>query len=46
SIDDWAQSIARIKLKNFAIEIVVPGHGAVGHSDLLDHTITLVESAK
>jgi len=46
SIDDWAQSIDRIKLKNFAIEIVVPGHGAVGHSDLLDHSITLVESAK
>lgn len=45
SIGSWGNSIKNIKSKDYAIQIIVPGHGKVGKSDMLDHTIDLAESA-
>jgi metallo-beta-lactamase class B/metallo-beta-lactamase class B GIM len=45
SIESWANSIKNIKSRKYKIDMVVPGHGTVGKSDMLDHTIYLAESA-
>lgn len=45
SIGSWGDSIKNIKSKNYAIQTIVPGHGKLGNSDMLDHTVDLVESA-
>jgi flavorubredoxin len=45
SINYWANSIRNIKAKKYDIKMIVPGHGSVGKSDILDHTIYLAESA-
>jgi glyoxylase-like metal-dependent hydrolase (beta-lactamase superfamily II) len=45
SINSWANSIRNIKAKKYDIKMIVPGHGSVGKSDILDHTIYLAESA-
>ena len=45
SISSWADSIKNIKSKKYAIQTIVPGHGEVGKSNILDHTIDLAESA-
>lgn len=45
SIISWANSIKNIKSKKYDIDLIVPGHGTVGKSDILDHTIDLAESA-
>lgn len=45
SISSWANSIKNIKSKKYDIITIVPGHGSVGTSDILDHTIDLAESA-
>lgn len=45
SIISWADSIKNIKSKYYDIDMIVPGHGTIGKSDILDHTIDLAESA-
>nr|WP_262697127.1 subclass B1 metallo-beta-lactamase GIM-3 [Serratia marcescens]BDR24829.1 beta-lactamase [Serratia marcescens] len=45
SISSWGDSIKNIKSKDYAIQTIVPGHGKLGKSDMLDHTIDLAESA-
>ncbi|MEM8497527.1 MAG: subclass B1 metallo-beta-lactamase [Pseudomonadota bacterium] len=44
SVPDWAQSVLRAKERYFAARHVVPGHGAVGGQELLDHTIRLAKA--
>lgn len=41
SITDWPHSIQRVINKYPNIEVVVPGHGKAGNSDLLHHTSRL-----
>jgi glyoxylase-like metal-dependent hydrolase (beta-lactamase superfamily II) len=45
SISAWANSIKNIRNKKYDINTIVPGHGKVGGTDILDHTIQLAESA-
>lgn len=45
SISSWDDSIKNIVSKKYPIQMVVPGHGKVGSSDILDHTIDLAKSA-
>ena len=42
SIDDWGQSVARIQERYAELRHVIPGHGAAGGVELLDHTRALV----
>ncbi|MFK7732840.1 MAG: subclass B1 metallo-beta-lactamase [Pseudomonadales bacterium] len=43
SVPDWAQSVLRVKDKYSASQFVVPGHGAIGGQELLDHTMGLAK---
>jgi metallo-beta-lactamase class B len=43
-VDDWDQTIKKIKARYPEIKTVVPGHGQHGGTELLDHTIKLVEA--
>lgn len=43
SVPDWAQSVLRAKERYSTAQYVVPGHGAVGGQELLDHTIRLAK---
>lgn len=43
STDDWSSTVKKIKSKYSDVKIVVPGHGKVGGSELLDYTIDLFE---
>lgn len=45
-IDDWSKTIQNTLNQYSDIKIVVPGHGEYGGSELLDHTIELVEKQK
>lgn len=45
SINSWADSIRNIKFKQYPIQMVIPGHGKLGSSDILEHTIDLAEAA-
>ncbi|WP_049721264.1 DIM/SIM/IMP family subclass B1 metallo-beta-lactamase [Gilvimarinus polysaccharolyticus] len=45
SISVWADSIRNIKAREYAIDLLVPGHGKVGGAGILDHTIKLAEAA-
>jgi glyoxylase-like metal-dependent hydrolase (beta-lactamase superfamily II) len=44
-IESWADSIKNIKQKYPVISIIVPGHGELGDTKILDHTIGLAEAA-
>lgn len=44
-IGSWADSIKNITLRQYDINLVVPGHGKVGGPDMLEHTIQLAEKA-
>lgn len=41
SIKKWSQTVGKIKAAYPKLEIVVPGHGAVGGVDLLDFTMNM-----
>lgn len=41
---EWPESIQRIHQRFPDAEIIIPGHGVPGGSELLEHTITLVRS--
>ena len=45
-IQDWDQTVLKIKEEYPAIKIVIPGHGEIGDINLLDHTIELVRENK
>jgi glyoxylase-like metal-dependent hydrolase (beta-lactamase superfamily II) len=45
SVNSWADSIRKIQSKYTKIETIVPGHGKVGDSSILGHTIKLAEKA-
>ncbi|WP_084165812.1 subclass B1 metallo-beta-lactamase [Dyadobacter crusticola] len=46
NVDDWSKTVSKIKTKYPDTQVVVPGHGAVGNSALLDYTIALFEVKK
>ncbi len=41
--DQWAATVQQIKLKYPNAEIVIPGHGKPGGTELLEYTIKLFE---
>jgi metallo-beta-lactamase class B len=41
--DKWSETVSKIKLKYPKIEIVIPGHGKSGGTELFDYTIELFE---
>ncbi len=44
-ISQWADSISKLQSKYNNVEMVVPGHGAVGDRSILDHTFSLAKQA-
>ncbi len=42
-LDDWDSTVKKVMKKYGNIEIIIPGHGNYGDSELLTHTIELVE---
>jgi len=42
-VEDWDDTIRRIIQKHPIIKTVIPGHGSYGGTELLTHTISLVE---
>lgn len=45
-IQDWDQTVMKIKEEYPEIKVVIPGHGEFGDINLLDHTIELVKQYK
>tara|TARA_R110002073_G_scaffold108271_1_gene243173 strand:+ start:680 stop:1399 length:720 start_codon:yes stop_codon:yes gene_type:complete len=45
SLNTWADSIRKIVNKYPDITSIVPGHGEIGNTQILDHTIRLAEDA-
>ncbi len=45
NLDEWGNTINRIKNRYGDIDVVVPGHGEVGNRRILDHTFNIVERA-
>jgi len=43
SVNEWSETVRKIKLKYPKAEIVIPGHGKWGGVELLDYTIELFE---
>ncbi|MCE6988039.1 subclass B1 metallo-beta-lactamase [Dyadobacter sp. CY323] len=46
NVKDWSATVAKIKTKYPDTQVVIPGHGNVGNSALLDYTIVLFEVKK
>ncbi len=44
--EHWDNTVLRVKKAYPSIELVIPGHGAFGNVNLLDHTIALVKNYK
>ena len=42
-VESWDKAVLKIMKAYPAIKLVIPGHGALGDSSLLDHTIGLVK---
>lgn len=38
---DWVETATKLKTTITNAEIVIPGHGLIGNSDLIDYTIKL-----
>lgn len=45
-IDDWEMTVEKVMKKYPEIQTVIPGHGDIGGTELLTHTIELVEKEK
>ncbi|MCP4670750.1 MAG: subclass B1 metallo-beta-lactamase [Desulfobacula sp.] len=45
-IEHWDNTVLRVKKAYPSIRLVIPGHGAFGNGNLLDHTIDLVKNYK
>lgn len=43
-VNEWPQTITQVKMKYPNVKIVIPGHGAVGDSSLLDYTHDLFKN--
>lgn len=43
---EWSNTVEKVKLKYPNVQVVVPGHGKYGDSQLLDYTITLFKSGQ
>ncbi|GAA4272658.1 subclass B1 metallo-beta-lactamase [Aquimarina gracilis] len=41
NVNEWSNTVAKVKKTYPEIDIVIPGHGNYGNSDLLDYTISL-----
>jgi metallo-beta-lactamase class B len=46
NLEAWSTSVERVTDRYEQAEIVVPGHGAPGDKELLDHTLALLEKTK
>ncbi|MCQ0112556.1 subclass B1 metallo-beta-lactamase [Zhouia sp. CL16] len=46
NVNDWSETIRKIKLKYPKVAIVIPGHGTWGDSALFDYTIELFDIDK
>jgi metallo-beta-lactamase class B len=44
NIDEWSTTIQTVKTKYPIVEIVIPGHGITGGSELVDYTIELFQT--
>ena len=45
-IDYWENTVEKVKSMWPSVRLVIPGHGAAGDAQLLDHTINLVKQHK
>lgn len=43
NVNDWSMTVSKIKKKYPDTQIVIPGHGKLGNTALLDYTIALFE---
>ncbi|MEO6286767.1 MAG: subclass B1 metallo-beta-lactamase [Dyadobacter sp.] len=43
---DWSATVSKIKSKYPDAQVVIPGHGNIGNTSLLDYTIALFETKK
>ena len=43
NVGDWSNTVEKIKKQYPNLKIVIPGHGAIGGSELLDYTIRLFQ---
>jgi len=41
NVDEWSNTVARVKGKYVSAEIIIPGHGKSGSAELLDYTIDM-----
>ena len=41
--DDWSETVRKLKTKYPEVQVVIPGHGKIGGTMLLDYTINLFE---
>lgn len=41
--DDWSETVRKLKVKYPEVQVVIPGHGKIGGTMLLDYTISLFE---
>ncbi|MBR8534344.1 subclass B1 metallo-beta-lactamase [Carboxylicivirga sediminis] len=46
NIDEWSTTIEKIQYAYPDAKLIVPGHGQIGNSQLLSHTITLIKKQK
>ena len=44
NVGDWSNTVLKIKKQYPNLKIVIPGHGAIGGSELLDYTIQLFKA--
>jgi metallo-beta-lactamase class B len=46
NVKDWSATVSKIKSKYPDTQVVIPGHGDIGNTSLLDYTIALFETKK
>ena len=46
NVDEWSATVTRIKERFPNAEVVIPGHGIPGGTDLLDYTVALFKPAE
>ena len=43
NIEEWAETVKKVKIKYPEVKKIIPGHGETGGAELLDYTINLFE---
>jgi metallo-beta-lactamase class B len=43
NVEEWSETVRKIKIKYPTVKTVIPGHGKTGGAELLDYTISLYE---